>query len=365
MNSPLADYERRVARGEIEPDAAQRRAAAALERLHLELLAGGPAPRPWRRRLRRVLGRDTAPPRGVYLWGDVGRGKTYLMDLFFHSLPFDDKLRRHFHRFMARVHAHLKRLRDRSDPLEHVARHLADETRIICFDEFAVTDIADAMILGNLFAALFSRGVTLVATSNVKPADLYLDGLQRQQFLPAIALIERHTELIHVRGANDYRLRLLERADVYQSPPGETADSRLAEYFRSMAPEAESDAGRIDVLGRDIEYRRSAEGIIWFDFGALCDGPRSQHDYIELSRCYHTVLLSGVPRFDATRENQARRFIALVDEFYDRRVKLILSAEAPLPELYAGRRLVVEFQRTRSRLEEMQSHDYLAEPHRP
>jgi cell division protein ZapE len=301
----------------------------------------------------------------VYLWGGVGRGKTFLMDSFYHSLPFDDKLRRHFHRFMAQIHAGLKRLRERSDPLEHIATQLADEARIICFDEFAVTDIADAMILGNLFAALFSRRVTLVATSNVKPADLYRDGLQRQQFLPAIALIERHTELIHVSGANDYRLRLLERADVYQSPPGDAADLRLADYFRSMAPEAESAAGRIDVLGRDIEYRRSAEGIIWFDFDALCDGPRSQDDYIELSRCYHTVLLSGVPRFDATRENQARRFIALVDEFYDRRVKLIVSAETPLPELYAGRRLAMEFQRTRSRLEEMQSHDYLAEPHRP
>ena len=312
-----------------------------------------------------MAGRQTRPPRGIYLWGDVGRGKTYLMDLFYVSLPFEDKRRLHFHRFMASIHARLKGLRNRSDPLDRIADQLAASSRILCFDELAVTDIGDAMILGNLFTGLFARGVALAATSNVAPAGLYREGLQRARFLPAIALLEEHTELVHVNGAKDYRLRLLERADVYQCPPSEAADARLEEYFASLAPEASSARGTIEVLGRDIDYRRCADDVIWFDFDAVCEGPRSQDDYIELSRCYQTVLLSGVPRFGPMREDAARRFIALVDEFYDRRVKLILSAEAGASGLYRGKRLSMEFRRTRSRLEEMQTHDYLAAPHKP
>lgn len=364
MNSPLTVYERRVACGDIEPDDEQRRAAEALDRLAAVLARGARPPRPWRRRLNRIVGRRNEPPRGVYLWGDVGRGKTYLMDLFYSSLPFRDKSRLHFHRFMASIHGRLRDLSNRSDPLDCIAEQLARESRIICFDELAVTDIADAMILGNLFTALFSRGVALAATSNVAPADLYLDGLQRGQFLPAIALLEEHTELVHVDSGEDYRLRLLERADVYQCPPGRAADAQLEAYLQSMAPDAEPGRGTIQILGRDIAYRHCADGVIWFDFDALCDGPRSQDDYIELSRCYHTVLLSGVPRFDRTLENQARRFVALVDEFYDRRVKLILSAEAPLEDLYRGKTVAMEFQRTHSRLEEMRTHDYLAAAHK-
>jgi cell division protein ZapE len=287
-----------------------------------------------------------------------------LMDLVFHGLPFDDKLRRHFHRFMADVHASLKAHADRADPLELVADELVARTRILCFDELAVTDIADAMILGNLFAALFERGVTLAATSNIAPRNLYRDGLQRQQFLPAIELIEQHTTVLHVDGGKDYRLRVLERADVFQCPAGAAADAHLDEYFAAIAPDEGEDAGAIEVLGRPIEFRKSADGVIWLDFDAVCAGPRSQNDYIELSRLYQTVLVSNVPRFDATRENEARRFIALVDEFYDRRVKLILSADAPIHELYGGTRLAHEFGRTESRLQEMQSFDYLSSAHR-
>lgn len=363
MSAPLADYERRVASGELGPDPAQARAAAALERLYGELTVAGPPLGGWRRRWRRALGHPIEPVRGVYLWGRVGRGKTRLMDLFYACLPFEDKQRQHFHRFMSSVHEHLKRLRRHRDPLEVAAEHIAERTRIICFDEFAVTDIADAMILGNLFRALFARGVTLAATSNTRPDRLYHGGLQRQRFLPAIAMLESHTEVVHVDGAFDYRLRVLERADVYRCPSGGEADARLAAYFRDIAPDPGRGRGRLDVLGRPITYREEADGVIWFDFAAICDGPRSQADYIELARCYQTVIISNVPQFDARSENQARRFIALVDEFYDRKVKLILSAATPLRELYVGEALGETFERTTSRLEEMQSHDYLAAEH--
>jgi cell division protein ZapE len=288
--------------------------------------------------------------------------------MFYGSLPFDDKLRRHFHRFMASVHDDLKAVRERENPLELIAERLAGETRIICFDEFAVTDIADAMLLGNLFAGLFARGVTLAATSNIAPQNLYRDGLQRQRFLPTIALLQEHTEVVHVDGSIDYRLRVLERADVYlllsEQSDGSGADHRLSEYFEAIAPDEGDQGGGIEVFGRQIDYRRAADGVIWFDFALICDGPRSQDDYIEISRLYQTVLVSNVPQFDTTLENQARRFIALVDEFYDRRVKLILSAAAPPSELYRGKKLRQDFARTKSRLIEMQSHDYLASAHR-
>jgi cell division protein ZapE len=220
------------------------------------------------------------------------------------------------------------------------------------------------MLLGNLLAGLFERGVTLAATSNIVPDQLYAGGLQRQRFLPTIALLKKHTEVVHVDGALDYRLRALERADVYQTPTGELAERRLAEFFESIAPDEGDQGGALELFGRAIPYRRAADGVIWFDFEHICDGPRSKDDYIEISRLYQTVLVSNVPRFDTTLENQARRFIALVDEFYDRRVKLILSAAAPATEIYRGERLRHDFQRTQSRLQEMQSHEYLAEAHR-
>jgi cell division protein ZapE len=366
MTSPLAQYRRRIERGELTADEAQAQAIAALDRLHRDLVRAGPARRGWRRRLAAIAGRKRAAPvRGLYLWGSVGRGKTLMMDLFFGALPFKDKTRQHFHRFMASVHERLKGYPNVENPLELVADDIAAETRVICFDEFAVTDIADAMILGNLFAALFARGVTLTATSNIAPEQLYRDGLQRQRFLPTIALLREHTDVLQVGGSTDYRLRALERADVYQTPSGPAADQRLAKFFDEIAPDEGDQGGALELFGRKLEYRRAADGVIWFDFAKVCDGPRSQDDYIELSRLYQTVLVSNVPRFDTTLENQARRFIALVDEFYDRRVKLILSAAAPVTELYAGQKLRHDILRTQSRLQEMQTHDYLATAHMP
>ncbi|TDJ44230.1 MAG: cell division protein ZapE [Gammaproteobacteria bacterium] len=307
----------------------------------------------------------SAPVRGAYLWGGVGRGKTFVMDLFFDSLPFEQKLRRHFHRMMYRVHGQLQRLGNHKDPLERVADELAGRARVICFDEFFVADIADAMLLGRLLDALFRRGVTLVATSNIAPDELYHDGLQRAQFLPAIALLNEHTEVLNVDGPTDYRLRVLEQAELYHAPLDAAATRNLADYFERIAPDAGTRGQAMEVLGRNIPMIRRADGLAWFDFGALCDGPRSQNDYIEIARSFQTVIVSDVPLLDRPREDQARRFIALVDEFYDRKVKLIISATAPIAGLYTGDRLTQEFERTRSRLLEMQSTAYLAAPHVP
>ena len=305
------------------------------------------------------------PCKGLYFWGGVGRGKTYLVDTFYECLPFNRKLRIHFHRFMQRVHHELKQLQGEKNPLDIVARRLAEEARVLCFDEFFVTDITDAMILGGLMEKLFGRGVTLVATSNIVPDQLYKDGLQRARFLPAIDLINRYTQVINVDSGVDYRLRALEQAELFHYPLDAAAESSLATSFASLAPEAGQENVAIDVNGREIPVRKVADDVLWCDFRALCDGPRSQNDYIELARIYHAVLVSNVPVMGAAQDDMARRFVNLVDEFYDRNVKLIMSGEAPIERLYSGGRLAFEFQRTRSRLLEMQSREYLARPHRP
>ena len=365
MSTLLEHYQHHVDSGKITTDDSQKPAIETLQNLYEALVAPNPHQRSWKTMLGIHSETSVSQVCGVYLWGDVGRGKTFLMDLFYNSLPFEDKLREHFHRFMGSVHQSLKEVHDQQNPLQQVAEKLAKQTRIICFDEFFVSDIADAMILGNLFEALFQRGVTLVATSNTRPDELYKNGLQRQQFLKAILLIKQNTQIVKLEGPVDYRLRLLERADVYQNPLGELADRKLAEHFKNIAPNEGEEGVQIDILGRKIETRRAAQNVVWFDFDQICDGPRSQNDYIELARCYQTVLISDVPQLTKESENQARRFIALVDEFYDRRVKLILSVAININELYIGERLTSEFKRTQSRLEEMQSHDYLAQPHFP
>jgi len=348
--------------GHVE-DAAQVAIIGQLEDLQARLAKRRPRDRGWRSFFR--TGRNDAPAavRGMYLWGGVGRGKTFLMDLFFESLSLKAKKRIHFHRMMHEVHDRLKELDKVEDPLDKVAEDIARATRVLCFDEFFVSDIGDAMILGRLLDGLFRHGVTLVTTSNSKPDDLYKDGLQRQRFLPAIDLLNTHTEVVHMGGDVDYRLRLLQKAGTYLSPDDANAAKRLRYFFdESASSEIRTDA-LIDVHGRTIRARRCAKSIAWFRFEDICDGPRSQADYIEIARWYPSVIVSGVPRFDATLENQARRFIALVDEFYDRRVKLILSADVAVHSLYQGDRLNFEFDRTVSRLVEMQSNDYLALPH--
>jgi cell division protein ZapE len=347
-------YATALAQKSFAPDPAQVRAVETLRRSRRARLAG----------LKQgLLRRPTTPVRGAYLWGGVGRGKTFVMDVFFESLPFSERLRYHFHRLMYRVHGRLKSLKSQEDPLETVAGEFAEQARVICFDEFSVTDIADAMILGKLLDALFRRGVTLVATSNVPPEDLYKGGLQRRGFLPAIDLIRAHTEILHVDAGTDYRLRALEKAEIYHSPLDGGAQANLARWFDDIAPDKGTQGQAIEINGRNVTSLRRADGIVWFDFAALCGGPRSAEDYIEIARAFQTVIVSAIPVL--TADDEARRFVALVDEFYDRKVKLIVSAAAPVEDLYRGARLAREFERARSRLREMQSRAYLAAPHVP
>lgn len=363
--TPQQRYERALERADFVADAAQAAAVGALDDLYHRLLARARREAGLAARWRRVLGRESAPERGLYLWGGVGRGKTWLMDGFTECLPPALCLRVHFHRFMQRVHADLKVLAGTRNPLERVADGLAAEARVLCFDEFFVSDIADAMILGELLRALFSRGVSLVATSNIPPPRLYENGLQRQRFLPAIALLEQHTAVLNVDGGVDYRLRTLERAELYHHPLDAGADLSLRQSFARLAPEPGRDNVEIDINGRSLHCRALGDDVVWFDFHELCETPRSAADYIELAREFHAVLISGVPAMGAGNDDAARRFITLVDEFYDRQVKLVLAAAVPLQGLYGGGRLEFEFQRTLSRLQEMQSHEYLARPHLP
>jgi len=341
-------------------DEAQEEIATLLERLQRQLLAANKSSSGFLALFRR---KSPKAVRGLYIWGGVGRGKTFLMDLFFETLAMDAKKRIHFHRMMKEVQERLAALGDQEDPLDQVAADIAADTRVLCFDEFFVSDIGDAMILARLLRGLFERGVTLVATSNAPPKELYKDGLQRSRFLPAIDLLNSHTHVVKIDGDTDFRLRLLQQAGTYLTPDNQDAEDRLSQLFDESASSHIVDASQLDINGRDIQTRRSAKGIVWFDFEEICDGPRSQADYIEIARWYPEVIVSGVPVFDASLEDQARRFIALVDEFYDRRVKLIVSATDVAEQLYAGQKLRFEFDRTASRLIEMQSTDYLMQAH--
>ncbi|MCI0516562.1 MAG: AFG1 family ATPase [Woeseiaceae bacterium] len=344
-------------------DAAQLKVIDVLQQLQNRLVRDQSFARRLRRRLP-VFGARSGTVTGVYLWGGVGRGKTLLMDLFHNSLDISRKRRVHFHRMMSDIHAQLRSLSDVEDPLEVVASGIARDTSVLCFDEFFVSDIGDAMILGRLLEGLFRRGVTLVATSNSAPRDLYANGLQRERFRPAIALIEKHTRVIHIDDGADYRLRLLQRAGTYLTCGEAEADARLQQFFHDSATGAVPDHSVLDILGRPIQTRRYATDVAWFDFQALCEGPRSTEDYIEIARRFQTVILSGVPVLTAAKDDAARRFVALVDEFYDRHVKLIVCAAAPIERLYQGERLAFEFRRTSSRLNEMQSTSYLHLEHR-
>ncbi|TAM11944.1 MAG: cell division protein ZapE [Nevskiaceae bacterium] len=354
---PRAAYELKLASGEFVADPAQRQAVFALQAI-CDVLRTHPPKRRFGRHRHHWPGVG-----GLYLWGGVGRGKTWLMDTFFAGLPFPEKQRTHFHRFMLQVQELLDHYRDEEDPLLKVAREIATHTRVLCFDEFQVYNIADAMVLGRLFDGLFARGVTLVATSNVVPDDLYKDGLQRERFLPAIAAIKKYCTVLNVDSGVDYRLRALHAAPIYLCPDDAASDAQLARLFIAVAGRDVRENARLTLNGRRIPARRLAGDVAWFTFEALCEGPRGTADYVALAQGFHTVVLSHVPRFDAQHEAPAQRFINLVDEFYDQGVKLILSAAARPETLYAGKRLIFEFQRTCSRLIEMQSEEYLAAPH--
>lgn len=352
---PRARYQQDLARSGFSHDDAQARAVDALQGVYDELIAT--PPRRWFRR------QPWTRVSGLYMWGGVGRGKTYLMDTFFDALPFASKQRTHFHRFMLDVHERRKRYPDERDPLKLVAAEYASEVRVLCFDEFFVSDIANAMILGRLFENLFSLGVTLVTTSNIPPENLYENGLQRANFLPFIDILKRNVQVLNVDGGIDYRLRTLTHADIYRHPCDEAAEADLQRWFAAIAHSDGGSAQDLRIYDRIIHARRELDGVIWFDFDELCEGPRGAADYIEIGRTHHTVLISRVPQLNAFREDAARRFVSLVDEFYDRGVKLLLAADVPMEQLYVGKRVRFEFRRTLSRLTEMQSEEYLAKPH--
>ena len=351
-----------ISKRKFVADAAQAAAVRALERLRRELVEAASAP--LGKRLLRGLTSNGAAPKGVYLWGGVGRGKTWLMDLFYTSLTVAAKRRTHFYRFMQEVQADLKRLKGMQSPLDGVADKIAKKTRVICFDELFVSDIADAMILANLFEALLKRGVALVFTSNVKPKDLYKGGLQRDRFLPTIALLEKHCDVIAVDGGVDYRLRQLTAAPIYLPGGDGATQAKLEELFDDLSDEDVESDGTITIHNRKIKVVRESENVIWFEFAALCEGPRSPADYVSIASEYQSVIIANVPVFGADSDNAARRFISVIDEFYDRGVNVIVSAAAAPAELYKGEKLKFEFQRTASRLVEMQSEEYLSRAHR-
>ncbi|KMV72824.1 hypothetical protein WB66_00810 [bacteria symbiont BFo1 of Frankliniella occidentalis] len=371
--SPLVRYQQALENGEYQPDEVQRAAMTRLDGIWQALSRVSPpasaASGGLFGKLNKLMGKSKstvqAPARGLYMWGGVGRGKTWLMDMFFQSIPGQRKQRLHFHRFMLRVHQELTELQGQSDPLQIVADRFKAETDLLCFDEFFVSDITDAMLLGTLMEALFSRGITLVATSNIPPDDLYRNGLQRARFLPAIEMIKQHCEIMNVDAGIDYRLRTLTSAHLWMTPLGEETAKEMERMFVALAGKPRQSHEPLEINHRKLPTLGVAEGVVAMNFLALCGEGRSQHDYIELSRRFHSVLLYDVPVMIYKTEDQARRFLALVDEFYERHVKLVVSAEASLYEIYQGTRLKFEYQRCVSRLQEMQSEEYLRLPHLP
>lgn len=361
----LECYQADLKRPEFRHDPAQEQAVRALARVQEDLVRRYEMAQEKGLTRFRLARQARIPVRGLYMWGGVGRGKTYLMDLFYESLPFRRKMRIHFHRFMQRVHKELKSLQGTRDPLEVVADRLHQEAVVICFDEFFVTDITDAMILGGLFEQLFARGVTLVATSNIEPDRLYLKGLQRERFLPAIDMIKQNVDVLNVDSGVDYRLRVLVQASLYHTPPGPAADAAMSDCFHQLANGMVVVKEAEQINNRKVDVVARTDNVLWCEFDELCIKPRSAHDFIEIAREYHTVLLAHVPQLGGWDDNATRRFINLVDEFYDRCVKLVISAAVPIADLYAGGRLDFEFERTQSRLLEMQSQEYLEREHRP
>ena len=369
---PLDAYRALVARGDITADPAQEIAMGRLDALRLSLLDYAPqmSRSGWMTRL--GIGRRP-PPKGLYLWGGVGRGKSMLMDLFFEATPEAERKRVHFHAFMREVHHRIHNFRqavaagklpaDR-DPLPSLARVIVDRAWLLCFDEMQITDIGDAMIVGRLFEALFASGVVVVATSNRPPSDLYKGGLQRDRFLPFIKLMEDHMDVVEVKAATDYRLEKMRSMDVFMTPVSPETDAELEADFRRLTVGAEPAPCRVAVNGREVALPLSAEGVVYCRFADLCGQPLGAADYLEIASRFHTLVLGGIPRLDASRRDEAKRFVTLIDALYEAKVNLICSAEALPLDLYPAGDGAFEFQRTVSRLREMQSEAYMAMVHR-
>ncbi|CAG9431672.1 AFG1 family ATPase [Providencia alcalifaciens] len=371
--TPTMRYQQALEQGNYQPDDVQKQAVERLDKIYQQLCSATPCfpnekPTGLKQRFGRLLGNKPAvkncrPVQGLYMWGGVGRGKTWLMDMFYDSLPGERKLRLHFHRFMKKVQEDLMSLQGQENPLDIIADEFKKQTDVLCFDEFFVSDITDAMILGTLLEGLFARGITLVATSNIIPDNLYRNGLQRARFLPAIEQIKTYCDVMNVDAGIDYRLRTLTQAHLFLSPINEQNRHHLDEVFVKLAGKEGQQNPVLEVNHRKMQAIRSAEGVLAISFKVLCEEPRSQNDYIYLSNCYHTVLLYDVPVMGLKDENPARRFLALIDEFYERKVKLMINAQVSMDSLYQGQLLAFEYQRCLSRLQEMQSEEYLKIPH--
>jgi cell division protein ZapE len=366
MTSPLSRYRKDLEREDFTYDESQEAAVLALQNVFEQLIKRSKTESAWHGKILSSAGFKPSKVKGLYFWGGVGRGKTYLMDTFYDAIPFKEKKRLHFHHFMRLIHEQLKAHKGKANPLILVAKDVAKDTRVLCFDEFFVSDIGDAMILANLLETLFDEGVTLIATSNIVPDQLYRDGLQRKLFIPAIELLKQHTEVLNVDGGTDYRLRTLKQVEIFHSPLDATAEDNLMASFQKLAPDIDQARENydLDVLGRKIKAKWLNDDVALFDFKEICEGPRSQNDYIEIAQRFHAVLLSAVPVFNGRNDDSARRFINMVDEFYDRNVKLLLTAETKVESLYQDGRLSFEFRRTVSRLLEMQSEEYLEAEHK-
>ena len=358
---PSQRYAEGVARGDWQNDVAQHAALAELDRIHVALLEDGDDG--WLDRLSSFFRKPQAV-KGLYFWGGVGRGKTFLVDLFYDGLPIEQKYRTHFHRFMRGIHERLRAHQGQSDPLAKIAQEWRSRLRVLVLDEFFVTDIGDAMLLARLLERLFAEGVTLVTTSNTAVENLYLNGLQRDSFLPAIDLLQCYCVELYAEGTEDYRMRALTRSPVYRAPLQADSDAWLGTRWADLSGGEAAQAGNIEIESRKIPVRGRGKSIAWFDFPALCEGPRGPSDYIEIAQEFTTVLLGGIPAFDRNNEDAARRFVNLIDELYDRHVNLVCTAATSPIELYSGERLQGAFERTASRLIEMQSADYLSTAHK-
>ncbi|MFC4953201.1 cell division protein ZapE [Acinetobacter puyangensis] len=357
--SPAMRYQQALDSGQFTPDVEQQKAVQTLDEVWQELMQRYKSSKKAFRRFRR----QTAPD-GVYMWGGVGRGKTWLMDQFFDSIPFRRKMRMHFHHFMQHVHRELNKLSGQRNPLDIVADQIYRDAVVICFDEFFVSNVTDAMILGDLFQKLFTRGITLVATSNIAPDGLYKNGIHRDRFLPTIELVKKHCTVLNVDSGVDYRLRLLKQSQLFKSPLNRENEAWIEERFNTLTSTQTVVRESILINQRIVANRAHTEDVLWCDFSELCLKPRSPADFIEIANTYNTVLVSSVPHLTDQLSDGTRRFIYLVDEFYDRRVKLILTSEDSILHLYQGEKLAFEIERTRSRLLEMQSEEYLNTEHR-
>ena len=357
--SPAERYAQALASGQFMPDDAQAQAVHELERVWQELIQRYKASKKAFRRFRR----QTAP-QGVYMWGGVGRGKTWLMDQFYDSIPFRRKTRMHFHHFMQHVHRELNKLSGQRNPLDSVADQIYKDAVVICFDEFFVSNVTDAMILSDLFQKLFHRGITLVATSNIAPDGLYKNGIHRDRFIPTIEMVKKHCQVLNVDAGVDYRLRVLKQAQLFKSPLTHDNQNWMAQRFSALTNTQHHSSEPIIINQRVVETIAHTEDVLWCEFSELCFKPRSPADFIEIANIYNTVLVSNVPHLTDFLSEGTRRFIYLVDEFYDRGVKLLLTSEDSIIEIYQGEKLAFEIERTRSRLLEMQSDDYLNEEHR-